>query len=236
MKIYHTHRAILVLESPWELDNQDANRSSVIPFINGVAKLAGDTEVFHANFYDKNSFEKALECLCKTTFENTTVYIAAHGYKKKAGNVKISDVLRLIGDKSKKYNITGLMLGACFVGENTITMEVYIEGTNLKWCAGYSSSTYWLPGTLIDCSILSRMSELELDDFEDRDTLIYSLADAISPFSNLFNIGLDYNEKPVSLEDSMQFVVQPSGKGYKAKKVNEDVLKIWHSLQCSKAQ
>ena len=63
------------------LDDGDANRSSVLPFIEGVAKLAGDTEVYHANFYDKRSFEMALDCLCKTKFQNTIVYVAAHGYK-----------------------------------------------------------------------------------------------------------------------------------------------------------
>ena len=46
-------RAILVLESPWELDGTDMNRSSVLPFVEGVAKLAENTDVFHANFYDK---------------------------------------------------------------------------------------------------------------------------------------------------------------------------------------
>ncbi|MCA1773838.1 MAG: hypothetical protein LC677_15020, partial [Halomonas sp.] len=65
MSTRHASRAILVLESPWELDSQDANRSSVIPFVQGVAKLTGDTDVHHANFYDKKSFEMALECLCK---------------------------------------------------------------------------------------------------------------------------------------------------------------------------
>ncbi len=228
MKKHHSNRAILVLESPWELDDGDANRTSILPFIEGVAKLAGDTEVFHANFYDKSSFKKALDCLCKTKFQNTIVYVAAHGYKKKIGNVKISDVLWLIGDKSKSYNITGVMLGACFVGENTATMEAYIEETNLKWCVGYSSLTYWLPATLIDCSLLSSMSQV--DDFS-KTNIIKSFADAISLFSNGFEIGLDYNDVKVCLKDSMQFVVQPSGQGNRAKNVSEDVFKIWQSLQ-----
>lgn len=231
MKIHQTHRAILILESPWELDNEDANKTSVLPFIDGVAKLAGDTEVFHANFYDKSSFVKALDCLCKTKFQNTTVYVAAHGYKKKTGNVNVSDILLLIGNKSRAYNITGVMLGSCFVGENTTTMEVCIEGTNLKWCAGYSSLTYWLPSTLIDCSILSSMSELETDDFSEKSVLIDSFAKAISPFSDGFEIGLDYNENPVCLKDSMQFVVQPNGKGNRAKKVSEEVFNVWQTLQ-----
>lgn len=229
MKVHHSNRAILVLESPWELDEGDANRTSVLPFIEGVAKLAGDTEIFHANFYDKSSFVKALDCLCKTKFKNTTVYVAAHGYKKKAGNVKLDDILRRIGDKSREYNITGIMLGSCFVGENTTTMEECIEGTNLKWCAGYSSVTDWLPGTLIDCSILSIMSKLT--DFSDKTILVNSFATAISPFSNRFEIGSDYNDEEVCLEDSMQFVVQPNGKGYRAKKVSDEVFKSWQSLQ-----
>lgn len=39
-----------MFESPWELDGSDANRSTVLTFIEGVAKYAGDTEVFHVNF------------------------------------------------------------------------------------------------------------------------------------------------------------------------------------------
>ena len=49
----HTNKAILILESPWELDDGDANRSSVLPFIEGVAKINGDIEVYHANFYGR---------------------------------------------------------------------------------------------------------------------------------------------------------------------------------------
>ena len=36
-----------------ELDFSDSNRVSVRYFIDGIGKIAGDTEVYHANFYDK---------------------------------------------------------------------------------------------------------------------------------------------------------------------------------------
>ncbi len=216
MKKHSSNRAILILESPWELDSSDSNRSSVFPFVDGVSKYSGDIEVYHANFYDKNSFEKALKCLCKTKFKSTIVYIAAHGYKRKICDVSLNDVLFRIGDMSKPYNITGVMLGSCFVGEHTTTMEVYIEGTNIKWCAGYSNTTKWLEGTLIDCSILAKMSDLDIEDFGKRENFIIQLAKAIAPFSNDFEIGKDYNEEPVRLADSMQFVVQPVGKGNRA--------------------
>lgn len=236
MKKHSANRAIFVLESPWELDDGDANRTSVLPFVEGVAKFAGDTEVYHANFYDKNSFSKALECLCKMKFKNTTVYIAAHGYKKKVGNVLISDLLLLVGERSKKCNITGVMFGACFVGKETIAMEVCIEGTNLKWCAGYASTSNWLEGTLIDCAILSNMSDLDKEDFSDRENLINCFAQAIAPFSNTFKIGEDYKMNPVSLAESMQFVVQANGKGNRAKTISSEVFKARQLLQLTQTR
>ena len=229
----HSNKAILILESPWELDSNDANRSSVLPFVEGVAKLVGDIEVYHANFYDESSFGKALDCLCKTRFKNTVVYIAAHGYKKKAGGVDISKMLWAIGEKSRSYNITGVMFGTCFVGENTPTMEAYIEGTNLKWCAGYSSSAWWFEGTIIDCAILQQMLYLDSDDFSTSSAFIESFARALSPFSNSFGIGKSYREKSVRLDTSMQFVIQPTGKGKLARTVSEEVFEAWKQFQLS---
>jgi hypothetical protein len=65
MPKHTSSNCILVIESPWELDGQDSNRSSVVPFIEGIAKLHGDTDVYFLNFYDKSSFKTALDCLCK---------------------------------------------------------------------------------------------------------------------------------------------------------------------------
>ncbi|PPD34013.1 MAG: hypothetical protein CTY19_05760 [Methylomonas sp.] len=231
MKIQNSNRAILILESPWELDVGDSNRSSVIPFVEGIAKFAGDTEVYHANFYDKNSFIKALYCLCKTSFQNTIVYIAAHGYKQKIGGVTIQELMSEVGEKSKKHNITGLMLGSCFVGGNLPTMEVYIQNTNLKWCAGYATSSAWLEGTFIDCAIMSGMSNLEHDDYNNEDEMIRSLGRSISSFSDKFSIGEDYHNKPVKLRNSLQFVIQPSGKGKRAKTVTDNVFYEYDRFQ-----
>lgn len=48
-KVSRASRAILVLEAPWALDEADAHRTSVLPFIEGIAKLAGDVEVIPAS-------------------------------------------------------------------------------------------------------------------------------------------------------------------------------------------
>lgn len=230
-KKHSSNRAILVLEAPWELDDSDSNRSSVMPFVEGIAKYAGDTEVYHANFYDKSSFGKALDCLCKAKFRNTIVYLAAHGYKKEVGNIKVLEALSLIGDKSRECNITGVMLGSCFVGGNNATMEVCLEGTNMRWCAGYSSSSYWLKGTMIDCSILAHMSQLDAEDFSSRDLIVQTFAEAISHFSSSCPIGEDYRQTSVSLEDSLQFVVQPAGQGQRARTVSAEVFAMHKNHQ-----
>lgn len=220
MKKPHASRAILVLESPWALDDADANRSSVLPFVEGVAKFAGDTEVFHANFYDKASFEKALECLCRTRYSNTTVYIAAHGSERKIGGVNVLDALVAVNVMSRDYNITGVLLGACFTGKASTTIEACIENSDIRWCVGYASSASWLEGTLIDCSILSAMSELTEADHRNAARLTEALAGALAPFAAEFPIGEDKRERAVALKDAIRAVIQPAGPGHRAREVS----------------
>lgn len=220
----NVNRAIWILEAPWGLDAQDSNRASVLPFIEGVGKHLPNIEVFHANFYDKSSFEKAFDCLSKCKSLNTTVYIAAHGSKKKIGGVNIIDLLITIARKSVEFNITGVMLGSCYAGGNTSTMEVCIQESKIKWCAGYSASCNWLEGTMIDCSIIAAMTNINrLSTCDSEDTLVDALSRALAPFSTAYYIGKNYSNQPHALGDSMEFVVQPSGQGKKARTVTKKV-------------
>ncbi|HBZ92499.1 MULTISPECIES: hypothetical protein [unclassified Pseudomonas] len=222
---HYSTRAVLVLEQPWNLDSGDCNRSSVLPFIEGIAKLAGDTEVFHANFYDKRSFEQALEVLCSARFKNAVIYIAAHGNKKQIGGIRLAALLTAIGEHSKKTNITGIMLGSCFIGSDTYKIEAFIEGTNISWCAGYASESYWLQGTMIDSSILASMLELDENYLSERSVMIRHLGNALAPFSRTYIIGKDEDKNEVSLENSMRFIIQPRGQGNRARHVTDEVLK-----------
>lgn len=228
---HRSTRAILVLECPWELDQRDSNRTSVLPFVEGIAKYAGDTEVYHANFYDEVSFKAALRCLARSRADNTFVYIAAHGYKKKVAGTDISKLIFAIGEYSRECNITGLMLGSCFVGQHTATMEVFMEGTSIRWCAGYGSTCEWMAGTMIDCAIMASMLELDSSELANREIIIESLASALSPFSKTYVIGEDYKENDVRLENSLTFVVQPSGRGNRARTVTEEVMDVYEAFQ-----
>ena len=135
MPINSNKNAILVLESPWKLDDHDAHRSSVLPFVQGIAKMHGNTEVYCLNFYNKSSFDVALECLCRQKFDNTIVYVAAHGSKTHVGDVSIKHILTRINENSRKFNIKGLMLGSCFAGSKTYLLEALTEDSKLTWCA-----------------------------------------------------------------------------------------------------
>ncbi len=223
--------AILVLESPWGLDEKDNNRSSVVPFMQGIAKYTGDTEVFHANFYDKKSFDYALDCITREGFKNTIIYIAAHGYEDKIGNVKVDHILGEVSYISQRQNITGLLFGSCFIGKKTLEMEVYIQESGLRWCMGYASSCNWLEGTMIDAAIIGAMISLENGDFESRGIINSAFANAIAPFADNFIIGPDYSGDKVSIRDSLKFVCQPEGKGHRAKDVTDDVFEMANTLR-----
>ncbi len=229
-----TSRAILVFEGPWSLDEYDQNRSSVLPFVEGIAKYSHSVEVFHTRFYDLKSFKSALQELTKVKFTNTVVYICAHGWKNKIGGAKLSDLLAWVGVYSKEVNITGIMLGSCFVGENRNSIGYFLEGTNMVWCAGYSSDSDWLSGTMIDISILHNMLFIDEKDFNDGDKLINEFGTALSHFSQNYIIGEDYKGNEISLSKSLTILIQPRGQGKKARDVSSDIWSTWAESQWKK--
>ncbi|MGZ8945237.1 MAG: hypothetical protein ACXW1W_07385 [Methylococcaceae bacterium] len=227
-------RAILVFEGPWGLDEFDQNRSSVLPFVEGIAKCNHNVEVFHTRFYDLNSFKLALQELTKVQFTNTVVYISAHGWKNKIGGVKLATLLAWIGVYSKEVNITGVMLGSCFVGESSDLIGYLLRGTNMVWCAGYSSSSYWLSGSMIDISILHNMLLVDEKAFSDGDKLINEFGDALSHFSRNYIIGEDYKGNKIPLCKSLTISIQPKGQGKKPRDVSSDIWSAWADSQWKK--
>lgn len=227
----HASRAIIVLESPWELDDDDANRSSVLPFIEGVAKLGGDMDVLHANYYDDASMLSAVACLAKSKYKNAIVYIAAHGADGQAGDVDLMSIFAAVQLFADDCNITGVLIGSCFGAEDLTKLQVGITKSNLRWCAGYASSAYWLKGTLVDCAILAQMSELPPAAYRNGDKMIAALAHAVSLFSPRIAIGEDCDDQQVSLAASLRFVIQPDGQGHQARDVSAQVFDCHEVLQ-----
>lgn len=231
MPKHTSSNCILVIESPWELDGQDSNRSSVVPFIEGIAKLHGDTDVYFLNFYDKSSFKTALDCLCKQTFANTIVYVAAHGSSTHIAKVPLKEILSAVSEKSAKFNIRGLMLGSCFAGGKTQLLQNFTQGSGLRWCAGYASSCYWLTGTMIDCAIISSALGMHEEHYQDRESMNHAFANALAPFAPNAIIGNGKKHDDVPLSESLQFVIQPEGKGHRPLLAAEEIFAQADSLR-----
>lgn len=208
-------RSIVVLEAPWSLHEQDQLRVSVLPFIQGMAQACGDIDVLHTRFFDKSSFDQALEHLTSgSKYDNTVVYIAGHGSGRKIQGVDIRHMMFQVGQLSKSKNISGILLGSCLVGDNTTTMETYLTETALRWMAGYRCSVGWMEGTLIDLSILEWVLDKTFD-IKSEDIEYYKdiFALATKLFDNAACIGEYENGLDAKMGDALVFAIQPTGRG-----------------------
>lgn len=84
---------------------------------------------------------------------------------------------------------------------------------------------------MIDCSIMASMLELDEDELSDREAMIDLLAQALAPFSRTYVIGEDADDNAMTMEESIRVVMQPSGRGNRARHVTEEVLEEHEKLQ-----
>ncbi|WP_306397220.1 hypothetical protein [Telluria beijingensis] len=229
MAIQQTKGAILVLESPWGLDKRDANRSSVRPFIEGMAKYSGDVEVCHTVFYDEYSFEDGLKKLCRTPFRNTLVYVAAHGSETRAG-ADLTAISSAVRKRAKEFNISGMLLGSCFAGSITKAHQFTLQGSPLRWIIGYASECDWLTGTMIDCALLHEAVRFQKNSYGQAN-LVKRFSQALAPFSADAYIGDDSEGEPTALRDSLQIVVQTPGSGNLPAVISDEVFAAHARLQ-----
>jgi len=218
MTATRTKGAILVLERPWALDPHDANRASVLPFVQGLA-----------NFYDEQSFKDGLNALCRKPFRNTLVYVAAHGNPSHVG-ADLTAISSEVRKRSKEFNITGMLLGSCFAGLVTEAHELTLRNSNLRWIIGYASESDWLTGTIIDCALLSEAVRFHASSYG-RANLTKRFSRALEPFSAHAWIGNDLDEKPMALRDSLQIVIRSKEARNPTAVISDDVFKAHAKLQ-----
>jgi hypothetical protein len=218
-KAVSDHLAVLILEAPWGLYDTDINRSSVRPFFEGLAAESDHIEVHYANFYDLHSFELAFEHLTKVKYTNVIVYIAAHGYEDEIEGAKVADLLSVVKVKAKTFNISGVLLGSCYVGENETSLSEAVQGSGLTWCIGYRSSVDWFAGTLVDLALIRKLlylfeSEEDVGLLSDEAQIIEMFKAGLKLFSPSFEIGCHYHKKrKIALRDSLCVVLQAKGSG-----------------------
>jgi len=233
-------KAVVILEGPWDLYRNDINKSSVLPFFDGMAKSFNDVEILHSRYYDKKSFDLALYALTSGNYKDVIVYICAHGNGKDIGGKNIVDAIIECNLSSRDANISGVILGSCQSAgtpkKSLIeSMKVLIEDSKIYWIAAYTCKSLWYESTLIDLSIISRMLQATPKKRESRTKIVEVLAEGIAPFSPSFKIGSlgdDGDAKSISIKHGIVYIAQPTGKGNRALEVTETVWHEWAKLQC----
>lgn len=220
--------AIIILEAPWDLYSTDSNKASVLPFFEGIAKLYDDVHVFHANFYDIDSFRLAFNHLAKAIYRNTIVYIAAHGYEGEIAGSHVGEYVEIIREKAKSFNISGVVVGACYSADKEGISLEQVEGSALRWCVGYCSTVNWMTGTMIDMSIIDNLlnlySSIHQDPLSDDNEIVKCFQSALSPFNDSYFLGHYYHKKKkAKLRDSLRIIIQASGQGKRARLLAEEV-------------
>lgn len=233
-------RAVLIFEGAWELYETDINRSSVLPFFEGMARCHPDVEIIHTRFYDKRGFASAFQALCQGAFANAIVYVTAHGNGRTIGKADIFNVMLECNLASRVSNITGVVLGSCFAAGNGIRSTEHkilplIEGSRIAWVSGYSCASNWLEGTLIDLCLIQQMLLAEEADFATFEHIAQQLAEALAGFSPTSRIGLCRKERPVPLGEGLAFFAQARGQGRRARQITDEVWAAWADTQLAGA-
>ena len=230
-------RAVLILEGPWNMDQHDANRSSVLPFFEGMAKQFHDVEVIYSRYYDLRSFRLALEEITAPEFKSSIIYIAGHGDGKTVSGANIKKVFQECSLASSKVNARGVVIGSCFsAGTDNAPLDdeiiSMIHDSNISWAAAYNCASYWFAGTMIDCAMTRQMLMANEKILSKKESIASELAKAISPFSRTYKVGTHSNEVDlVHLSDGLVFFAQSAGQGHKAQEITGQVWDKWERLQ-----
>ncbi|MDE3271372.1 hypothetical protein [Pseudoalteromonas sp. G4] len=223
----NTKTAVLILERPWGEYISHNNRASVLPFFQGLQQLQGEKsqfDLYHRHFYEAKSFKAALNELMALNYEEFYIYLACHGNNRSLEGMHLTTALEEINEHATKKNIIGVIFGACLVGNSTSHLEVYSESTSIVWKFAYKCSVNWLEGTLLDIKILNQLLNDTANDrslLDSRGEITASFAKALSTYSKQSVIGVDKKYQSLPLNESLSLVVQPKGRGNRAKECSE---------------
>ena len=209
--------ALIILEQPWGLDKKDQNVVSVLPYFQGLERLAGNFDLYHSNFYEAKSFAMALDELTQLDYKQYYLYIACHGAGARLGRMNLSSMLDKINNKAQQRNIVGVILGACLVGNKTSHFEYFTQASSIVWKIGYKCAVNWLDGTLLDLQFFNQLMGVDKRVLANKDTLLERIKQVACIYSPTAVIGKDVNKQPMTIADSLTLVMQPKGQGNKAK-------------------
>ncbi|HON80802.1 MAG TPA: hypothetical protein PLN56_00850 [Methanoregulaceae archaeon] len=217
--------ALLVLEGPWWTPAHKPKRPSVLPFLEGLEKYKGNFNIYYSSFYEKKSFQKALEDdLTHTREQRLFLYIAAHGGSRMVGalesesgksitcGMRLTTLLQGVRKVARTGNIEGVLLGSCTIGSNRADLLSTLKTNPIAWIFGYACEIDWIPSTLIDLSILEYAMALKKDELRSTVKIIRAFASALSRFSGDYPLCREEN-RTVPLKHAISLSVKPRKPG-----------------------
>lgn len=214
--------ALIILEYPWWDIDRNPGQASVLPFFQGVERLADNFKVYHATFFDKNSFTEALSGFSlNDRYDRYILYIAAHGSSRKVANMHIGSLCSIVGGFAEVSRIEGVIIGSCHVGVQTQQMKSAMAGSSIAWMMGYKGAVDWLTSTLVDISVINSMLELGGHEITDRDDIFNKFTEAIQRFNPTYPVAHDKKNNQMNLLDTLSLVIQPRGQGHQPKDMTE---------------
>ena len=186
--------ALLILEQPWFRIPQDPRQSSVRPFLEGLAAL-NDMPLFHASYYDRQSFDKALSYLLEAreleSVDKLILYVGAHATGGRLGGdfgqaMNLDTLFRRLTELGHKQ-IAGLILDSCELGAKEEQLAAGVKQAGLSWLIAHAARIDWMDGMLTNLNLLHHLCQIHPDDLDKRDSLLTRVQAATSLF-NPFHI------------------------------------------------
>lgn len=228
--------ALLVAESPWYTPNVNQGAASSLPFFEGVKKLNNDRatdrrfNIYHCNFYDNSSFDRAIEHLAKASEERQILYVGAHGSAESIADAEIEHIADVIADAGGR--VKGLIVSSCFVGSNAKLAKASELGFKLNtlkevrgpnWILAYTHSVDWLSSVMLETSVIHHFSMGYMKrTINSKAQILDVFNDAFALFNPNANFGWDANEHEKTLAECIRVWVRPQGAEF-AKDVTEEL-------------
>lgn len=203
---------LLVLEQPWWPPKDDPKRSSVLPFLEGIARF-NNIELRYSTFYDAQGFKLALETDLTHTIEGRQIlYIGMHGDWNKKSAREAAEIMECIRDFGEK--IEGVILSSCYFGNRIDNLKIALSKSangsyGARWIFGYRYAVNWMETALIDMSVLNEI--INKKSLKKRDDIIDNFYYALNIYNKNAIIASDRNNNEKTLSDSIQLVIRGQG-------------------------
>lgn len=225
--------AILILENIWwDLNDENGNQASVLPFFEGLSRLNEDVQVYYMTFTNATGFKESLAHLLTAPQDRLLIYVASHGHGSNLGGANFANIRNIIHQKLHTQNpkkVEGIIFGACEIGQNDFAP--LFQATHLVWTLAYKNIVDWMSSTIIDLNFSSTMLKLDKDGLNKHDSIIECAASALSLFNPNQKLGwsknaYEKNEKPDrDIKEIINFRVKPHGKGNILKDNTQELIK-----------